>query len=32
MATPHVAGAAAFAQSINPDLSPWELKNIIMNT
>ncbi len=32
MATPHVVGAAALLYSINPDLSPEEVKAILMNT
>ncbi|KAF7775205.1 hypothetical protein PCIT_a1339 [Pseudoalteromonas citrea] len=32
MATPHVAGAAALALSVNPDLTTAELKALLMNS
>ena len=32
MAAPHVAGAAALLLSIDPDLTPVEIKNILMTT
>ena len=32
MAAPHVAGAAALLLSIDPDLTPVEIKNILMST
>ncbi|MCK8044934.1 S8 family serine peptidase [Shewanella sp. 1CM18E] len=32
MATPHVAGAAALVWSINPDLSPTEMKQLLMDS
>lgn len=32
MATPHVAGAAALALSVNPELTTSELKALLMNT
>ncbi|MBE0368985.1 S8 family serine peptidase [Pseudoalteromonas aurantia] len=32
MATPHVAGAAALALSVNPDLTTAELKELLMNS
>jgi subtilisin family serine protease/subtilisin-like proprotein convertase family protein len=32
MATPHVAGAAALALSVNPDLTTSELKALLMNS
>lgn len=32
MATPHVAGAAALVWSINPELSPLEMKELLMNS
>ncbi|TDF39814.1 PKD domain-containing protein [Alteromonadaceae bacterium M269] len=32
MATPHVAGAAALALSVNPDLTTLELKELLMNS
>ena len=32
MATPHVTGAAALVWAINPDLSPSEMKELLMST
>ena len=32
MATPHVTGAAALVWSINPDLTPVEMKQLLMNS
>jgi len=32
MATPHVAGAAALAWSVNPDLTAVEMKELLMNS
>lgn len=32
MASPHVAGAAALLWSVNPDISPLEMKEILMET
>ncbi|MGQ8365734.1 S8 family serine peptidase [Glaciecola sp. 1036] len=32
MATPHVTGAAALVWSINPDLTPSEMKELLMST